>query len=146
MKTLLLKPINDEYYVIQPNLGLGYIATIMLQHGHQVEILDSGKEKYTWDRFISRIVTSKYDLIGIQMFTHELLATKKHTEIIKKYSPETTIIVGGAHISGDPEGTMNLLKDIDFGFVGEAEIGMNRFLQYLWLLKSYPHLTEEIAQ
>lgn len=129
MKILLLKPIGDEYYVIQPNLGLGYIATIMLQQGHQVEILDSGKEQLTWDKFILRIVTVKYDVIGIQMFTHELLAVQKHTEIIRKHCPDSLIIVGGAHISGDPEGTMNLLKNIDFGFAGEAEIGIKKFLQ-----------------
>ena len=42
MKILLLKPISDNYYVIQPNLGLGYLATIMLEAGGSVHILDSG--------------------------------------------------------------------------------------------------------
>ncbi len=129
MKILLLKPISDVYYVIQPNLGLGYLATIMLENRHYVHILDSGKEKLQWDDFTRRIREEKYDLIGIQVFTHEIPSIKKHIVIIKRYSPESIVILGGAHISGDPEGTMNLLNIVDFGFVGEAEIGMEKFIE-----------------
>lgn len=128
-KILLLKPINDVYYVVQPNLGLGYLARIMLENGYAVHIVDSGREKLTWDDFHSLIDGERYDLIGIQMFTHEVPSVRKHVDIIKKFWPETTVIVGGAHISGDPEGTMNLLNNIDFGFVGESEIGIEKFLK-----------------
>jgi len=128
MRILLLKPISDTYYVIQPNLGLGYLGTIMLEKGHDVSILDAGKENLKWDDFSTRIKEKKYDIIGFQMFTHEALLVKRHIDIIKKYSPETIVIVGGAHISGDPEDTMKFLNNIDFGFVGEAEIGVERFL------------------
>ena len=129
MKILLLKPISDIYYVIQPNLGLGYLATIILENGHQVFIIDFGKENLTWDKFTKQIQQEKYDIIGIQMFTHEISSVKKHAEIIKKYSPDTAVIIGGAHMSGDPRGAMNLLKDVDFGFAGEAEIGIGKFIK-----------------
>lgn len=128
MKILLFKPISDVYYVIQPNLGLGYLAAIMLRAGHEVHFLDSAREQLSWERFISRIRGEKYDIIGIQMYTHEVLSVKRHVELIKRHSPTTTVIVGGAHISGDPVGTMNLLREVDFGFGGEAEIGMEKFL------------------
>lgn len=128
MKILLLKPIDKIHYIIQPNLGLGYLATIMLENGADVAILDSAREDLSWDGFSKRIKEEKYDLIGIQMLTFEIPSVKKHIDIIKRYSPETTIVIGGPHISGDPKGTMNLLNNIDFGFAGEAEIGMERFL------------------
>ena len=51
MKILLMKPIDDIYYVIQPNLGLGYLAAIMLGKGHDVHILSSGKENLKWEEF-----------------------------------------------------------------------------------------------
>ena len=129
MKILLLKPISDVYYVIQPNLGLGYLASIMEEKHHEVQILDSGKESLTWKKFSDIVKQGRFDIIGIQMFTHEVLSVKKHIEIIKKVSPETMIIVGGAHVSGDPVGTMDFMKDLDFGFVGEAEIGMEKFFE-----------------
>ena len=125
MKILLLKPISDIYYVIQPNLGLGYLATIIRNEGHEVKILDAGKENLTWDKF-KEIVKENYDIIGIQMFTHEILDVEKHIKIIRENS-DSTIIVGGAHISGLPEKTMKM--DIDFGFIGESEIGIREFIK-----------------
>ncbi|MGD1047030.1 MAG: radical SAM protein, partial [Bacteroidota bacterium] len=128
MKILLLKPINDVYHVIQPSLGLGYIATILLNKGHDVQLVDSGRDKLTWKGFTEKITKEQYDLVGIQMFTREILSVKRHCEIIKKYSPHTKICLGGPHISGDPEGTMQLLPSIDFGFIGEAEIGIEKYV------------------
>lgn len=129
MKFLLLKPIKNIYYSIQPNLGLGYLATIILKNGHEVDILDSGKEGLTWNDFASKIEKGKYDFIGIQMFSNEIRSVQKHIEIIDKILPESLIIVGGAHVSGDPLGTMKKLKNIDFGFIGEAEMGIEEFLK-----------------
>ncbi|MDP2923257.1 MAG: radical SAM protein [Candidatus Omnitrophota bacterium] len=153
MKVLLMKPINDVYYVIQPNLGLGYLAAVMEDSGHSVCILDSGKEKFKWEDFTVLIQKEKYDLVGIQMFTHEVVSARKHVCIIKKYSPNTIVICGGAHVSGDPQGTMHLLKDIDFGFVGEAEIGIEKFMSLkkedyanYELLKTIPNLVWRLGE
>ena len=135
-----MKPISGSYYVIQPNLGLGYLATVMLNSGHEVSILDSGKEKLTWDKFSGLVRKERYDLIGIQMFTHEFPSVKKHLEVIKNESPDTVIILGGAHISGDPQDTMNILEEADFGFIGEAEIGIAKFMR----LKKEDYLNYEL--
>jgi radical SAM superfamily enzyme YgiQ (UPF0313 family) len=143
-KILLLKPISDVYYVIQPNLGLGYLAAVMFENGHQVRMIDSGREKLSWADFARLIQEEQYDLIGIQMFTHEVPSVKRHIDIIKSHSPETTVVVGGAHISGDPEGTMNLLDNLDFGFVGESEIGMEKFLKLQKRDYSNPELLKKI--
>lgn len=128
MKILLLKPISDLYYVIQPNFGLGYLASIMIRKGHDVQILDSGKEQLDWKGFVQIIEKGQYDLIGIQMYTHNILSAKEHTRIIKERIPDCTVIIGGAHISGDPEGTMEFIDQADFGFTGEAEAGIEEFL------------------
>jgi radical SAM superfamily enzyme YgiQ (UPF0313 family) len=128
MRILLLKPYGRGYYVVQPNLGFGYLGAIMLECGHDVRILDSVKEGLSWDDFGRFIEKEHYDIIGIQMFTHEVPSVMKHVEIIRKKSPETLILLGGAHISGDPEGTMRMIG-ADFGFVGEAEVGIERFMK-----------------
>ncbi|MFH1038819.1 MAG: radical SAM protein [PVC group bacterium] len=128
MKILLLKPINDRYYVVQPSLGLGYLASVIIREGHEAHIIDAGRERLTWDAFRILVEEGGYDLIGIQMFSYELPSVKKHLEIVKKYSPESVTLVGGPHISGDPEGTADYLDGMNFGFVGEAETGLGRFL------------------
>jgi anaerobic magnesium-protoporphyrin IX monomethyl ester cyclase len=128
MNALLLKPICKTYYVIQPNLGLGYLASIFLRKGYNVSILDSGKEKLKWDGFVHTIRHKHYDYIGIQAYSFEITAVKKHAELIKKYSPQSTVILGGPHISGDPEGTLRFVSDADFAIAGEAEYGLNQLL------------------
>lgn len=129
MKVLLLKPINKKYFVIQPNLGLGYLARILKENNAQVCIIDSGKEKLTWEKFANLIKEEKYDIVGIQMFGHETRSVKKHVEIIKEFSPKTVVFIGGAHISAAPELTMKEIIMADFGFVGEAEAGFEAFLK-----------------
>ena len=129
MKILLLKPINDRYYVVQPPLGLGYLAAIIARQGHEPDIVDAGRVNLSWEDFAALVRRGGYGLIGIQMFSYELPAVKKHLEVIKKYSPASVTLVGGPHISGDPGGTAVYLDKMDFGFVGEAEIGLEHFLR-----------------
>jgi len=129
MKILLLKPINDRYDVVQPPLGLGYLAAVIAGLGHRAEIVDAGRVNLTWKGFADLIDRGNYDLVGIQMFSHEVAAVKKHLGIVKKVSPRTVTLVGGPHISGDPKGTVESLDTMDYGFVGEAEIGLEGFLR-----------------
>ena len=144
MKILLLKPINSTYYVVQSPLGLGYLAAVISRGGHQVRIIDAGREKLSWDGFTSLVEKGEYDLIGIQMFSYELPQVKRHIDIIKEYAPGSVVIVGGPHISGDPKGTANFLDKMDFGFVGEAEIGLECFLRLEKKDYSDPSCLEEV--
>lgn len=128
MKVLLLKPINDVYYTIQPSLGLGYVAAIFLKHGHEVTVLHAGRERLSWDEFTATLQRERPDCVGIQMLSHEFNNTRRHVELIRQFCPETLVIVGGPHLSGDPETTMRAIPGIDFGFTSEAEVGLEKFL------------------
>lgn len=129
MKVLLLKPINRNYYVIQPPLGLGYLAAVVLRSGHRAVIVDPGRDRLTWEGFIDLVRRERYDLVGIQAFSYELPAVRRHLELVKEYSPKSVTLVGGPQISGDPDGTASYLVGMDFGFAGEAEAGLEEFLR-----------------
>lgn len=45
--------------------------------------------------------------------------------------PEVTTIVGGPHPSALPEKTLMFLKEADFAFRGEGEVGVPLFTRYL---------------
>lgn len=128
MKVLLLKPINDVYYIVQPSLGLGYVASIVLRHGHDVRLLHAGKENLTWERFEREVADWQPDIVGIQMLSSDYLSTMKHLKIVRRVAPGALTLVGGAHISGDPNGVMAAMPELDLGFVGEAEQGLDAFL------------------
>jgi len=121
-------PINRSY-VIMPSLGLGYLASLLKKQNHEVEILHCIKEDFSFENFEEYMQKNRFDVVGIQMMTYDLNPTNKHAKIIKSISPETIIVAGGAHPSGDPEGTLNTTKEIDYAFVGEAEIGFPLFIE-----------------
>lgn len=128
MRILLVTPYNRTY-VIMPSLGLGYLASIARGSGHQVDILHCIKDKIRVKEFEKYIGERHFDLIGFQVFSYDIPVVKRYLNIIKKVSRGTITVVGGAHPSGDPEGTMNYLEDLDYAFKGESEIGFEKFLK-----------------
>ncbi len=129
MNILLMLPLNRSN-IITPSLGLGYLASVLRQNEHKVSILHCIKEKTSFEDFENYIKNNNFDAIGIQMFTYDFNNIKKYAKIIKQ-NTNSISFVGGYHPSGDPIGTLENLKDIDYAFVGEAEIGLPIFIKNL---------------
>jgi len=81
------------------------------------------------DRFIEEICSNHYDVVGISSIIPNMLKVKKMCEIVRRYQPDATIVVGG-HIANVPD----LHERIDAdqivkgegvrwfrGFLGEAQ-------------------------
>lgn len=130
MNTLLVIPINRTY-VIMPSLGLGYLAAVLSAKGHAVSILDCKKERMTYEGFSEYIRKEHFDIIGFQVYSYDISTIRKHLAIVRQSSPKTITIAGGPHPTGDPAGILNDLKDIDYAFQGEAEIGLPMLVDYL---------------
>jgi len=129
MNILLVIPINRSYVII-PSLGLGYLAGI-LRRDSSVSILHCIKERFNYVRFKDFINKNRFDLIGFQMMSYDLLPVREHIRIIRESQNKTCIIVaGGPHPSGDPAGTLNFLNGLDFAFKGEAEKGVYDFVRF----------------
>jgi len=127
-----------------PSLGLGYLASVLKQNGHNVTVLHCIKEKMGFKEFEEYIKKHNFDAIGIQMFTYDFNNVKKYSQIIKQ-NTNSIIFVGGYHSSGDPIGTLKNLKDVDYVFIGEVEIGLPIFIENLnklnkTTLKKIPNL------
>ena len=131
MKVLLVKPNNLSDH-IQPSLGLGYMAE-QIRKDHDVEFFDCIKERVNPADFTQVLERSKPDVVGIQCYTFDLRNVRALLNVVKTYDPKLTTVVGGAHISSDPEGAfLNFGKQIvDYGWVGEAETSFPGFLQKL---------------
>jgi len=128
MKVLLMIPANRSY-VIMPSLGLGYLASVLRKHGHDIKILHCLKDMLDFGGFSEYISRNDFDVVGIQMFTFDVAPVKRYLEIIKQNRPKAIKVLGGYHPSGDPEGVLKELPDADFAFVSEVEIGFPIFLQ-----------------
>ncbi len=130
MNVLLINPRNPshENYVVIPNVGLGFIASLLIKNGFKVEIVDCIKENYSYKDFENLVKSSFYDVYGINFFTPSFSSIKNYVEIIRKHRKDATIILGGPHPTFEPLETMELFKNVDFAFRGEGEIGMQNLL------------------
>jgi anaerobic magnesium-protoporphyrin IX monomethyl ester cyclase len=143
-KILLVKPISEVNYVISPPLGLGYLASALINQGFFVDIVDCAKSNLTYEEFMSRIFRRDYDFIGFTLFSHEIDSVKRHCYLIKREFPDVKIIVGGPHPSGDPIGTMKYLEQVDYAFIGECELALPMFMSLNEIQLKSPECLENI--
>ncbi len=129
LKVLLMKPYSRADELIPP-FGLGYLATA-IRKNHDVEILDGIKEKLTLEKFKDILEARKYDIVGIQIFTFQVLKARDYIKVVKEVLPDSKIILGGPHPSCSPLNIFELFPDIDWAFKGEAEIGLAKLLDLI---------------
>ncbi len=121
MKILLINPPIREW--AEPNcfpLGLGYIASVLLQEGHEVEILDINAHRWGKKEVEKRIREISYDLVGIGGIITTYKYVKWLINVLNKCHPEKKIIVGGSVGASIPK-TMLERNPVDIVCVGEGE-------------------------
>lgn len=100
-------------------LGLLYIAGVLEQEGHQVEIIDLVAEDITEEK-IHRAM-SGVDAVGISVDSfayHDVVAITKH---IKQIDAQIPIIIGGPHCTFYPEKSLLDIPYADISVEGEGE-------------------------
>ncbi len=102
------------------NIGLAYIASALLQEGHQVSVLDIEGHRYAKEQVIDRIKQTDYDVIGIGTLITGYHYVKWLVEGIRSVKPGTPIWMGNSIASTIPEIILNDM-DIDVVVLGEGE-------------------------
>jgi anaerobic magnesium-protoporphyrin IX monomethyl ester cyclase len=124
---LLVVPIGKSHYVVPP-VGLGYLATALRVAGfNSVAILDSIKENLDDSKFADRMKSLAPRFIGFQVFSSDFSSVKKCSRLVKEILPDIVVIVGGPHVSARGIESLKDFPDADYGFQGEAEIGLPLF-------------------
>ena len=133
MKTLLVNPWSLQKFnvIIIPNVSLGYLAAALQNKGHEVEILDCVKSKIDAATFEKYIAQNQFQLIGFSLFTPYMGAVKQYSQAVKRINKDIITIVGGPHAVLEPIETLEILQDIDFSFLGEAENGLCQLIDIL---------------
>ncbi|MFH1675529.1 MAG: radical SAM protein [bacterium] len=137
MRVLLINPRYDEsnyrYKVnkLCPPLGMGYIASMLIRDGHDVEILDMEAERTEWGNLHDRLADSNPELVGIHGTTPIAHFMARCASIVRRTWPKVPIIVGGPHASLLPESVFNDMPEVDYLLRGEAEYTMPEFVKRL---------------
>jgi len=112
MKVTLISP-KDEWLLAggdRPPLALPQLAAYIRQFGYDVECQDLNHQKLD--------VLDDPDVIGITSTTPHYSSAVKLVDEIKLQSPDSTLVLGGAHATALPD---DCLKYFDLVVIGEGE-------------------------
>lgn len=122
MKVLLVNPPIREW--AKPNvfpLGLGYIASVLEEKGHEVEVMDINAHRWDKQNVEEKIKDSIFDVVGIGAIVTVYPYVKWIIGILKKYHPDNKIIIGGSVGTSIPH--IILEKTLaDIVCIGEGEL------------------------
>lgn len=137
MRCCLINPLYGLHPSINysPPLGLAYIASFLEKNGHDVIIIDRACLKYKNGEINLKELDSKTEreilsfephLIGIGAMTIQIYDTKHVAKLIRGLPSgnDYPIIVGGFHLSAEPELTLRECPEVDIVCRGEGELTM----------------------
>lgn len=119
-KILLISP-DAPGIIVAPPLGLGFLASSLMQNGYSVEIIDMAIDNFNMEKLVKKIKNEKIEIIGFTTITPAVNSVIVIIDFIKKHLPWLKIIIGGPHASILPLETFNLSRNIDFLVIGEGE-------------------------
>jgi len=103
-----------------PPLGILYLAKILENNGHDVDVIDLNAETLTENQIKNKILSS--DAVGITVYTEDtaLKNSIKISKFIKNCDPNIPILIGGPHCTKYPEKAL-LDLNADICVRGEGE-------------------------
>lgn len=102
-------------------LGLEYIASYVQQDGYSVRLIDPNFERISIEEIAKTVARETPLLVGISFMTPSYYYAKELCGIIKEYSPNTLILLGGVHPSALISETLQEIPQADFICFGEGE-------------------------
>lgn len=115
--------VNPRLYGVQSELrfplGLGYIASVLRNDGHNILVIDANALKLSEDQIEELIRNSAFDALGMTGLITQFKQVQRLAAIIRKNS-NTTIVLGGGLASAAPEVVLKK-TDIDIAIIGEGE-------------------------
>lgn len=101
-------------------LGVFYLAAELRRHGHPVNVIDGEANNLTAEQIVETAVEWSADLVGISSTTVAFHRALELARIIKARLPDALIVLGGPHVSSNPEHAMSY-GEFDYGVIGEGE-------------------------
>ncbi len=121
-----LYPRGRRFIGKYPPLGLAYLASFLESKGIAADIYDSFAQDASMKDIADRIHRSDAAMVGITATTATLAEAVQIAVLAKNNGKET--LLGGAHVSALPEGTLERHACFDFGVAGEGEVALHELL------------------
>ncbi len=131
MKFLLINPaIGKQRLPSYFPLGLGYIAQILLEEGHDVSVLDINAHRWSDDEVEQHLRNAKFEIVGITEMVTEFTAVRWLSGLVRKINPDAPIILGGGLTTAFPQLVLERTQ-ADIAVVGEGEVTIRELVENL---------------
>ena len=111
-------------------LGLGYIASTLIENNHSVKILDLNGKRLKNEAVVEELAADQYDLVGISGIITQYKKIKEITQLIKNQYPDIPVVLGGAGPTSTPTLFLNHTS-CDYVCIGEGEKVILDIINYL---------------
>ena len=131
MRVLLIAPNNGGYISPFP-LGLGYIAAVLRQHGHDVVIYNRDVYHYPDEHLTNYLDTHAFDLVGTGTCGgyRQYREVKQIAKAVRATKERQMFVLGGHLVTPEPAYFMKLMN-ADFIVLGEGEMTMLDLVEHL---------------
>lgn len=130
MKIALICPKWNKLVNSYPSLGLGYIAAVLEQEGHEVKLVDMGlRPETTIEAEMEAVYAFRPDLVGFTSMSTSHHSVERAAALLKEKLGCTTVI-GGPHATTLPRLTL-ADPNFDFLILGEGEEPTRAFVRAL---------------
>ena len=109
-------------------LGVFYLASYVLSHGFEADVLDAEARNLSYDEIIERLRLGGFGILGISTTTVAFHRALELAQKTKAALPETITIVGGPHVSSQPTHPMEF-DAFDFAVRNEGEQTLVELMQ-----------------
>jgi len=116
----IYKYVSKSVPLLQPPMGIAYIAAALREKSHLVSIIDGAPFDLDNREIAKRAIAFSPDLIGISATTNLIETAAEIAYELKKRS-EVPIVIGGSHSSIMPEKTLEEFPSFDMAVKGEGE-------------------------
>ncbi len=111
---------------LYPPLGIMYLSSIARLEGFKPVIYDLDIDSTS--TFLNKVSSERPDAIGFSVVTQNYYSTVDLIKMVREYSPDTIVFVGGPHATLVPEDFTGLA---DIVVTGEGEEALSRVLKMI---------------
>lgn len=112
-----------------PPIGILHLASMARAWGYSVQVLDAHAEGSTPDDIRRILDDFKPQFVCLTAMTIMIDAAASIASLVKEHDTSITTLIGGVHVTAEPEETLRRYPSFDYAVVGEGEIVLLDFLQ-----------------
>jgi len=116
---------------LMPALGILYMAAVLEQNGHEVDVTPSHVLRLTFKEIGKKIESDKPDVVGITTTTENRFLAFELAKTAKAARPQCFVVMGGPHFKNTAVDTLSHLPYVDGVVSGEGEMTMLELVEAL---------------